>query len=116
MPPAPHRRPRSASRASGRRPRAGAGGAPRTAPPAPRARSRLAFSQLEPVTVGILERCDIAPRVLEHPRLELDAARLQRLDRRSAVRNRDGDRRRDAALYRFGLAGSTRPEAELEVL
>ena len=54
--------------------------------------------------------------MLEHPRLELHAARLQRLERLPAIPRLDGVRRRDAALYRLGLPGGPWPENQLEVL
>src|SRR5919109_4511964 len=79
--------------------------------------SRLtAFSQLQPVAVRILEHCDIAPRVFEHPRIELHTARVQRLERLLAIPRLNGVRRRDAVLYRLGLAGCPWPENQLEVL
>src|ERR1700738_1397517 len=75
-----------------------------------------AFSQLQPVAVRIHEHRDIAPRVLEHSRLELHAARLQCLERLPAIRRLDRARCRGAAFYRLGLPGSPWPEHELKVL
>jgi hypothetical protein len=40
-----------------------------------------ALSYLEPVAVGVLELRDVDPAKLDHVRDELDAARLQLLDR-----------------------------------
>src|SRR5919198_6720641 len=73
-------------------------------------------AQTQSVAVGILEPCDLAPRKLEHLRLELHSARLQRLDRLPDIVRLDRVRRRDAAVDRLSLPGRARPENELEVL
>jgi hypothetical protein len=72
--------------------------------------SRLAaLSQLQPVAVRVLEHRDIAPRVFEHPGIELHPARLERLVRLPAILRRGwctppGCGRLPAAPARLSLA------------
>src|SRR6185295_4213559 len=75
-----------------------------------------ALSDLQPVAVGVLELRDVPPGELEHIRDELDAARLELLDRLPAIVGLDRDRRRGASHRRLGLPWRSGPEHELEVV
>src|SRR5215204_5462238 len=75
-----------------------------------------ALPDLEPVPVGVLELRDGAPGELEHVGDELDAARLQLLERLPDIVGLDRDRRRGASHRRLGLARCPGPESQLEVV
>src|SRR5918992_704055 len=87
-------------------------------PPPPPARHRVlaALPDLQPVAVGVLELRHVAPGELEHVRDELDAARLQLLERLPDIVGLDRDRRRGASHRRLGLPRCPGPENQLEVV
>src|SRR5262245_11094337 len=75
-----------------------------------------ALSHLQPVSVGVQEDRDVAPRELEDIRLEPHATRLQHLECLPAVRRLEGVLRRNAALERGSLPRRSWPEHQLELL